>query len=53
MMGCRYANEDAGLLPYRRPINVVVGRPIQVEQQAKPDDKYVDEVHQKYMVSGL
>lgn len=41
----------AGLLPYRRPINVVVGRPIQVEQQAKPDDGYIDEVHQKYMAS--
>ena len=42
-------NYDVGLLPYRRPINVVVGRPIAVEKQAKPEEKYVDEVHKLYM----
>ena len=42
--------EKIGLLPYRRPLNVVVGRPIRVEQQTKPDDAYINEVHQKYMV---
>lgn len=42
-------NYDVGLLPYRRPINVVVGRPIEVERQSKPDDKYIDEIHQRYM----
>jgi len=42
-------NYDVGLLPYRRPLNVLVGRPIYVEQQAKPDNSYVDEMHTKYM----
>lgn len=42
-------NYDVGLLPYRRPLNILVGRPIYVHQQAKPDDAYVDEMHQRYM----
>ncbi|PGH06588.1 hypothetical protein AJ80_08147 [Polytolypa hystricis UAMH7299] len=45
-------NYDVGLMPYRRPLNVVVGRPIPVIQQqdrAKIDDAYVDELHAKYM----
>ncbi|KAI9718814.1 MAG: diacylglycerol O-acyltransferase 1 [Chrysothrix sp. TS-e1954] len=42
-------NYDAGFLPYRRPMNIVVGRPIQVEQRSKPDEKYIDEVHERYM----
>ena len=36
-------------MPYRRPLNVVVGRPIKVWQQGKPEDKYVDEVHGLYV----
>ncbi|PGH01278.1 2-acylglycerol O-acyltransferase 2 [Blastomyces parvus] len=45
-------NYDVGLMPYRRPLNIVVGRPIQVVQQhdrAKIDDAYVDELHDKYV----
>lgn len=42
-------NYDVGLLPYRRPLNVVVGRPIQVEQQAHPDEAYVDRLHEEYI----
>ncbi|KAK2789093.1 diacylglycerol O-acyltransferase 1 [Emmonsiellopsis sp. PD_33] len=45
-------NYDVGLMPYRRPLNIVVGRPIQVIQQhdrAKVDDKYVDELHARYV----
>ncbi|KAK2802941.1 hypothetical protein FQN50_007186 [Emmonsiellopsis sp. PD_5] len=45
-------NYDVGLMPYRRPLNVVVGRPIQVIQEhdrAKVDDKYVDELHARYV----
>lgn len=41
-------NYDMGLLPYRRPLNIVVGRPILVEQM-KLTDEYIDELHQKYM----
>ncbi|EEH37913.1 diacylglycerol O-acyltransferase 2A [Paracoccidioides lutzii Pb01] len=45
-------NYDIGLMPYRRPLNIVIGRPIQVVQQrdrAKIDDVYVDELHSKYV----
>lgn len=42
-------NYDIGILPYRRPLNVVVGRPIKVSQQTKPDDAYVDEIHALYV----
>ena len=42
-------NYDVGLLPYRRPLNVVVGRPIKVERQLKPVDGYVDEIHSLYV----
>lgn len=45
-------NYDVGLMPYRRPINVVVGRPIQVIKQSnqdKVDDDYINELHRKYV----
>ncbi|MCJ1298507.1 diacylglycerol O-acyltransferase 1 [Hypocenomyce scalaris] len=42
-------NYDYGMLPYRHPLNVVVGRPIKVEQHAKPDEAYLDELHAKYV----
>ncbi|KAF1815818.1 DAGAT-domain-containing protein [Eremomyces bilateralis CBS 781.70] len=41
-------NYDVGILPYRRPVNVVVGKPIQVRQQEKPDEAYVQELHDEY-----
>ena len=36
-------------MPYRRPVNVVVGRPIMVERQEKPKEEYVDEIHGLYI----
>ncbi|QSS62338.1 hypothetical protein I7I51_04516 [Histoplasma capsulatum] len=45
-------NYDVGLMPYRRPLNIVVGRPIQVVQQhdrAKIEETYVDELHARYV----
>jgi 2-acylglycerol O-acyltransferase 2 len=42
-------NYDVGMMPYRRPMNIVVGKPIQVVQNKQPDAKYVDEVHKQYM----
>ncbi|KAK5173590.1 diacylglycerol O-acyltransferase 1 [Saxophila tyrrhenica] len=42
-------NYDVGLMPYRRPINVVVGRPIEVQQSANPDPAYVDHLHAQYV----
>ncbi len=42
-------NYDVGMMPYRRPINVVVGRPIKVQQASKPEEAYVDELHDVYV----
>ncbi|GAB1191476.1 hypothetical protein APSETT444_000655 [Aspergillus pseudonomiae] len=45
-------NYDVGLMPYRRPLNIVVGCPIQVIQQQnrdKIDDDYIDYLHAKYV----
>ncbi|XP_036894291.1 2-acylglycerol O-acyltransferase 2 [Sturnira hondurensis] len=38
-----------GFLPYRRPINTVVGKPIEVQQVTQPSQEQVDELHQHYM----
>ena len=37
------------MMPYRRPINVVVGKPIRILQAKNPDPAYVDEIHAKYV----
>ncbi|KAL3232671.1 Diacylglycerol O-acyltransferase 1 [Nakaseomyces bracarensis] len=43
-------NYDFGLLPFRAPLNVVVGKPIHVkEQQDEPDPKLVDYYHELYI----
>ena len=42
-------NYDVGMMPYRRPLNIVVGRPIKVIQQAEPEEGYLNNVHGLYM----
>jgi 2-acylglycerol O-acyltransferase 2 len=42
-------NYDVGLMPYRRPMNIVVGRPIRVVQAHKPEQEDIDRVHEEYM----
>ncbi|KAI9781384.1 MAG: diacylglycerol O-acyltransferase 1 [Geoglossum umbratile] len=42
-------NYDVGLMPYRRPVNIVVGRPIKVERQTVPEEGYVNSVHEEYV----
>ena len=45
-------NYDVGLMPYRQPLNIVVGKPIPVEQQTdrnKLDDAYVDQLQGLYI----
>jgi len=42
-------NYDVGLMPYRRPLNVVVGRPIKVLQNAKPGQEEIDRLHEEYV----
>lgn len=38
-----------GLMPHRRPVTVVVGRPIRVTQNDKPTDEEVQELHRQYI----
>jgi 2-acylglycerol O-acyltransferase 2 len=42
-------NYDVGIMPYRRPLNVVVGKPIEVVQSDRPQQEYIDEVHEQYV----
>ncbi len=43
-------NYDVGLMPYRKPINIVVGRPIRVVQTSKPSQEEIDRVHEEYIL---
>ncbi|KAM8835183.1 2-acylglycerol O-acyltransferase 2 [Synchiropus picturatus] len=38
-----------GLMPYRKPIATVVGRPIKVKRTEKPTAQQLDDLHQHYM----
>ncbi|XP_030332402.1 2-acylglycerol O-acyltransferase 2 [Strigops habroptila] len=38
-----------GLVPYRRPIYTVVGKPIPVQRKHKPSEEEVDRVHEIYL----
>lgn len=46
-------NYDVGLMPYRRAMNIVVGKPISVIQQGAKDNavdpEYLDKVHKEYI----
>ena len=42
-------NYDYGLMPYRRPVNIVTGRPIKIQQARKPDGAYINEIHTLYV----
>jgi len=42
-------NYDVGLMPYRRPLNIVVGRPIKVAQNPKPAQEEIDRLHEEYV----
>ncbi|KAH6636633.1 diacylglycerol acyltransferase-domain-containing protein [Chaetomium tenue] len=45
-------NYDVGLMPYRRPLNIVVGRPIPVRKVAlgeKMDGREVERLHREYV----
>lgn len=46
-------NYDVGIMPYRRAIDVVVGRPIPILQSKNPDPAYVDSVHEQYTTELL
>ncbi|XP_043337202.1 2-acylglycerol O-acyltransferase 2-like isoform X2 [Cervus canadensis] len=38
-----------GLMPYRRPITTVVGKPIEVQKIPHPSQEEVDKLHRRYM----
>ncbi|TEY76493.1 hypothetical protein BOTCAL_0058g00400 [Botryotinia calthae] len=42
-------NYDVGLMPYRRPLNIVVGRPIKVIQSKTPEQQDIDRIHEEYV----
>ena len=49
MHGRGIFNYDVGLMPYRRPMDIVVGAPIKVEQSMATDQEYVDQLHDLYV----
>lgn len=47
--GAVFGGEGKGVLALRRPLNVVVGRPVVVVKQEVPEVGYVEELHQRYL----
>jgi len=41
-------NYAVGLLPHRKPLNMVIGRPIPTEKIENPTQQQIDEVHKQY-----
>lgn len=48
-IGRGFFNKYFGLLPFRRPITMVVGAPIPVEKTENPTNEQIDELHAKYV----
>jgi 2-acylglycerol O-acyltransferase 2/2-acylglycerol O-acyltransferase 1 len=42
-------NYDFGIIPYRRPINIVVGEPIDMPYRSNPSDAEIDYYHRLYV----
>lgn len=44
-------NYDVGLMPYRRPVNVVVGKPIRIDTEPghEPTAEEIDRFHEQYV----
>ncbi|KAI1503668.1 diacylglycerol acyltransferase-domain-containing protein [Biscogniauxia marginata] len=49
MHGRGIFNYDVGLMPYRRPLNIVVGAPIKVQQSAIVDPEEINRLHGLYV----
>ncbi|KIH67136.1 diacylglycerol acyltransferase [Ancylostoma duodenale] len=43
-------NYNFGLLPFRKPINTVLGAPIKVTKTANPTQEQIDELHKTYIM---
>ncbi|KAI6186518.1 Acyltransferase [Aphelenchoides besseyi] len=46
--GCGFLSNRFGFLPFRTPINLVVGRPIEVQKKAEPTFAEINDLHDKY-----
>ena len=46
--GCGLKRYSFGLLPYRRPVNVVIGKPIDVHKDEHPTQEQVNELFESY-----
>ncbi|KAI9899573.1 hypothetical protein N3K66_006034 [Trichothecium roseum] len=44
-------NYDVGLMPYRRPVNIVIGKPIEIDQSHgdQPGQEEIDRLHELYV----
>lgn len=42
---------NMGFLPYRRPLTVVIGEPIRVEQTENPTAEQIEELKEKYITA--
>ncbi|KAK6055715.1 diacylglycerol acyltransferase [Cooperia oncophora] len=42
-------NYNFGLLPYRKPINTVLGAPIKVTKTEHPTQEQIDDLHRQYV----
>ncbi|CAG7830576.1 unnamed protein product, partial [Allacma fusca] len=51
LLGRGFFQYTFGILPRRKPITVVIGAPIQVEQNKKPNQEEIDALHKKYVES--
>ncbi|XP_037084214.1 2-acylglycerol O-acyltransferase 2-A-like [Pollicipes pollicipes] len=40
-----------GIVPFRRPVTTVLGRPIPVQKSADPSQQQIDELHERYKVA--
>lgn len=47
--GRGFINNLFGFMPFRTPLNAVVGKPIHVDKVEDPSDKQINELHKKYM----
>lgn len=44
-----FFSDDYGVLPHRRPITTIVGRPIEVKKIENPTEEQLREVQEKYI----
>ncbi|KAK5650763.1 hypothetical protein RI129_001792 [Pyrocoelia pectoralis] len=48
LQGRGFFQDIFGIVPFKSPINTIVGKPIEVERLVNPTEQQVDELHQKF-----